>query len=351
MAGVIVPQARQKDDALTTVMKGLAIAKDIYGIRVASQQLEDHNQAKQDEQQGVLSKSKLLEMSKTHEQVPEGTPGALAAYVRDEGGKKSPIYLAAKGQAPKLAQVKVRNKDGSETIQFVPESEGTKLTSFPQKDTGKLQLITTTDASGNQVQRFVSPQEGATYGKAEEKPNDAQTQAAGFGKRALASSAIVEGLMQEGYDPSSASKLKNKVPVLGNFMASSDDQSFDQAKRDFISAVLRKESGAAISDTEYANEDKKYFPQPGDNPQVMAQKAEARQRAIATLQAQAGKSWEKVGDVATGKRTGASGNWGEAVAAPQSKVDSKVADYAKKNGLDYTAARNVLTARGYKPND
>jgi len=349
MAGVIVPQARQKDDALTTVMKGLAIAKDIYGIRVASQQLEDHNQAKQDEQAGVLSRSKLLEMSKTHQQVPEGTPGALAAYVRD-GSKKSPIWLATKGSAPELAQVTVKNKDGSESIKFVPKSEQTNLTSYPQKDTGKLQLITTTDASGNPIQKFVSPIEGAAFGKAEEKPSDAQTQAAGFGKRALASSSLVEGLMKDGYDPSSASKLKNKVPVLGNFMASSDDQSFDQAKRDFISAVLRKESGAAISDTEYANEDKKYFPQPGDNPQVMAQKAEARQRAIATLQAQAGKSWEKVQTIAS-KKTGASGSWGEAIAAPQGKLDSKVSNYAKENGLDYAAARNVLTARGYKPND
>jgi hypothetical protein len=67
-------------------------------------------------------------------------------------------------------------------------------------------------------------------------------------------------------------------------------QQTDQARRNFISAVLRKESGAAIPTDEYANEEKKYFPQVGDSPKVVQQKQKARELAIEALKAQAGPS-------------------------------------------------------------
>jgi hypothetical protein len=50
----------------------------------------------------------------------------------------------------------------------------------------------------------------------------------------------------------------------------------EQAQRDFVNAILRKESGAAISPTEFASASKQYFPQPGDSPAVIAQKANNR---------------------------------------------------------------------------
>jgi hypothetical protein len=56
----------------------------------------------------------------------------------------------------------------------------------------------------------------------------------------------------------------------------------------FMSAVLRKESGAAISASEYDAEDRKYFPQPGDGADVKAQKQKARALAIDALRVQAG---------------------------------------------------------------
>lgn len=47
-----------------------------------------------------------------------------------------------------------------------------------------------------------------------------------------------------------------------NWMKSEDRQVFEQAKRNFINATLRQESGAAIADSEFASADKQYFPQP-----------------------------------------------------------------------------------------
>jgi hypothetical protein len=58
---------------------------------------------------------------------------------------------------------------------------------------------------------------------------------------------------------------------------------------DFIASVLRKESGAAITASEYASENKRYFPQPGDKERVIAQKAQARRQVLAALTEEAGR--------------------------------------------------------------
>ena len=54
---------------------------------------------------------------------------------------------------------------------------------------------------------------------------------------------------------------------------------FMQAARNFINAVLRRESGAVISPTEFAEARKQYLPQPGDNAAILAQK-EANRNSV-----------------------------------------------------------------------
>lgn len=69
---------------------------------------------------------------------------------------------------------------------------------------------------------------------------------------------------------------------------SEDRKLQEQAKRNFISANLRLESGATIGDEEYALEEAKYFPAPGDTQKVLDQKEEARKLAIENLKMQGG---------------------------------------------------------------
>jgi hypothetical protein len=57
------------------------------------------------------------------------------------------------------------------------------------------------------------------------------------------------------------------------------EQMLLQAQRDWVRAKLRKESGAVIGPEEMAAEIRQYFPQPGNGPDVIAQKKEARKRA------------------------------------------------------------------------
>lgn len=82
--------------------------------------------------------------------------------------------------------------------------------------------------------------------------------------------------------------LLGEIPLIGNILQSPEYQVYSALKANFISAVLRKESGAAISVAEFEKEDKKYFPQVGDKPETIAEKRRARNDAIQGLKFQAG---------------------------------------------------------------
>jgi hypothetical protein len=75
-----------------------------------------------------------------------------------------------------------------------------------------------------------------------------------------------------------------------NFTQSADQQRVENAQRDFVTAVLRKESGAAISQSEFDSARKLYFPQVGDTAEQRLQKSQARERAIEGIQAEVPRS-------------------------------------------------------------
>jgi hypothetical protein len=75
---------------------------------------------------------------------------------------------------------------------------------------------------------------------------------------------------------------------LGVNMRGPEFQKFDQARRDFINATLRRESGAVISEAEFDNANKQYFPMPGDTPEVIKQKRANRIEAIKGIGAAGG---------------------------------------------------------------
>ena len=78
---------------------------------------------------------------------------------------------------------------------------------------------------------------------------------------------------------------------LGNYAIPGKTQAALQAEKEFIrTAVLRADSGAAISDGEYKSYGETFFPRPGDSEEVVQQKAAARQRAVEGLEGVAGKN-------------------------------------------------------------
>ena len=101
------------------------------------------------------------------------------------------------------------------------------------------------------------------------------------------------------------------VPVIGgllgaagNTMLSKSQQKVEQAQRNFVNAVLRQESGAVISEPEFQNAKKQYFPQPGDTKEVIEQKRRNRMIAIDGFKKLAGPAWSD-----TAGQEPASGGW------------------------------------------
>jgi hypothetical protein len=125
-------------------------------------------------------------------------------------------------------------------------------------------------------------------------PTEGQGKASLYSSRAAEADAILNELGNDYSRLGVAAKnsgITEWIPgatTAVNALSSDNTQKADQAQRNFINAVLRQESGAAISASEFDNARKQYFPQPGDSDAIVQQKAANRQTAIQGLNAMAG---------------------------------------------------------------
>lgn len=158
--------------------------------------------------------------------------------------------------------------------------------SLQEKDKG--QLVTRGDGSvvritaDNEVIPVLGadPSKDGPNGK---PPTQAQSQAAGFAARISEADVIIQEI---------GDQFTGVGSTFGQFLPnqfqSPDRQRFEQAKRNYINAVLRRESGAAISPSEFASAERQYFPQPGDSPAVVIQKQQNRNTVLSALRSEAG---------------------------------------------------------------
>ena len=150
--------------------------------------------------------------------------------------------------------------------------------------------------------------------------NESQSNATAFGMRMKDSHAILEklenkGISNTGVVGGTAGAVVGLVPLIGDKLTAGVDNIYNvlpevlggyspeqqqvlNGRINFISAVLRKESGASIQPSEFSLMEKLYFPRPGDLPPVIKQKQDARKLAIQAMKVQAGpgaKSIESLG--------------------------------------------------------
>lgn len=120
-----------------------------------------------------------------------------------------------------------------------------------------------------------------------------QTQAATFGRRLEQAEKVFSDLSAKKFNRANPeTAAQTYLPAM---FQSENLRKQDQAERNFVNAVLRRESGAAISKDEFDSAEKQYFPRPGDTPDILAQKQANRAQVKAGLQAAAGKkAWEQI---------------------------------------------------------
>ncbi len=85
-----------------------------------------------------------------------------------------------------------------------------------------------------------------------------------------------------------------------NQYVSDDLRQITQAERNFVTSVLRRESGASISASEFSTAEAQYFPRPGDDKGTLDQKAQARQTAIDSFKANVPDYDSRISDTADG---------------------------------------------------
>ena len=155
------------------------------------------------------------------------------------------------------------------------------------------------------------------------KLTESQGNATAFGMRMKESNNILNSLEKQGVKDtgivrSTVGGIVGMTPFVGEKMQqgvqssmnvlpgalggpSPQQQETDAARKNFVTAVLRKESGAAISPSEFYTESQKYFPQPGDSNSVIKQKQHARETAIKAMEVQAGPGKRQIEQMGAGK--------------------------------------------------
>lgn len=136
------------------------------------------------------------------------------------------------------------------------------------------------------------------YNNAEAKNNpkttDSQATSAGFARRAEQAEGVFKNLASQGYDRASRVESIKASKLVPAEFEGEDLKKQSQAERNFLNSILRKESGAVISDEEFASGEQQYFPRPGDTPDIKAQKEANRLQATENLKFGAGKNYKNL---------------------------------------------------------
>lgn len=198
----------------------------------------------------------------------------------------------------RVAETTPGGRGGSE----VPVSGGTRVVAQgantgPQvtilSDAEKAELGITNDGT---YQRDRQGRISLVSGTGPEKPEkftEGQRSAAAFSYRTAQASNELRQLESQGIRTPSAQVLLGDG-TLNTAIRSQTDRQFMQAARNWLAPILRKDTGAAVTDTEMVYYMDIYIPRPGDGPEVLAQKARARADAERALRAQAGRAYDEM---------------------------------------------------------
>lgn len=86
-------------------------------------------------------------------------------------------------------------------------------------------------------------------------------------------------------------------------LQTSEMQQYMQSSRNLINSILRRESGAVISPSEFSEARQQYLPQPGDSAAVLAQKKANRDLQFATYKTGAGTAYQSMSSLLGGSAT------------------------------------------------
>lgn len=219
------------------------------------------------------------------------TPGGIMYVPTTPGGKVIPLtdatgkpLMGIEGQQLEIARRRLNISEAEFARGAYERIETANGIVYVSKVPGR-PIIPLTDAAGK-------PLMGAS-GSA--RPTEGESNAAGFAQRMERSQDVISGL-PAGSQPGVRAAVAGSLPVIGGVAQrramTAEQQQYKQAADDWIRAKLRKESGAVIGEDEMRKEYETYFPQIGEGPEVIRQKAQARAIATNAMRTSAGRAYQ-----------------------------------------------------------
>lgn len=221
-----------------------------------------------------------------------GPQKAMLAVMNPEAGKTI-LAQALEKQQPTFGVIGEAD-GGGKAYGFI---DPTKRTVTPYTVPGSENRGTVTGPDGKEIpippgvdaKTFRNEISRSTADAATGKKTEVQAKSEKFANKMETAEKNLSGIVGEG--TSVVGRGLDVVPG-GNFLQSDKYQKYRQAQDNFITALLRDESGAAIGTAEFKRYERELFPQPGDGPAVIAQKAEARRTAIEAMKKSAGPAYK-----------------------------------------------------------
>ena len=216
---------------------------------------------------------------------------ATQASVPEQGGfvfdtLDNPIARARNDQAAeRAASTDSAREAARQQLQMLFTREG--LAS--ERQNSQQQFTASENAKNRSNQRELATvraqQAAAAQGTASQpKPTEFNNRAALVAPRAIEAAGLMDRM---GTRSNLAAKGAQKLPLIGQFFTSDEQQELEQAGDVLATSILRLESGAAVSEEEAQRYAKQFTPQPFDSDELLAQKANLRRIAVERLRAAA----------------------------------------------------------------
>lgn len=186
------------------------------------------------------------------------------------------------------------------------------------------------------------------------QPTEVQSRAKLVYPRAQSAAADLEPFFTSGAPIRSQA---SRVPVLGNYALSPDEQKMNQAAETIASSILRLESGANYTKNEVESYKKQFLPAPGDSPEVLKQKRATLLEQLDAMKELADRSPASPITVPRGSVQPQQGhaapgnvNLGDTVGhtMPAKPPLAERVQQLKAKGMDKATAKATLRAEGYQ---
>jgi len=181
------------------------------------------------------------------------------------------------------------NQLTSQAVGVIDDPEIQSLVTLVQR--GQLdvnQALSRVTKNKQDILKFALSQSSIPPGQ-EDEPSSSQFAVAGFAQRMVQANDIINNLEPSITQLPSLEFLKQKT--LPSLFKSDEIRQIEQAQRNFVNAILREESGAAIGEDEFTSAELQYFAQPGDDAGTLAQKRVNRDLVIQNFINEAGNAF------------------------------------------------------------